>query len=91
MLMTLEREESVVARFRPHGRAFVIHDPTAFVQDVMPRWFRQSKFVSFRRQLHLYNFRLIKGRRNDDAGSFWVRLLDARSPSMLVRCELTLS
>jgi hypothetical protein len=91
MLMTLEREESVVARFRPHGRAFTIHDPTAFVQDVMPHWFRQSKFVSFRRQLHLYNFRLIKGRRHVDAGSFWVRLLDARRPSMLVRCELTLS
>lgn len=85
MLMTLEREESVVARFRPHGRAFAIHDPTAFVQDVMPQWFRQSKFVSFRRQLNLYNFRLIEGRRNAVTGSYWVRLRDARSPSMLVR------
>jgi HSF-type DNA-binding len=76
LLMTLEEQEvggsPFTAGFRPHGRAFAIYDIDAFVRDVMPRWFRQSKFSSFRRQLNLYNFRLIRG--GVDAGSYWVRL-----------------
>jgi HSF-type DNA-binding len=76
LLMTLEEQElggsPFTAGFRPHGRAFAIYDTDAFVRDVMPRWFRrQSKFSSFRRQLNLYNFRLIRD--GADAGSYWVR------------------
>lgn len=37
-----------------HGRAFKIHNPSMFVTDVMPRFFSQSKYTSFQRQLNLY-------------------------------------
>lgn len=37
-----------------HGRAFKIHNPSLFVTDVMPRFFSQSKYTSFQRQLNLY-------------------------------------
>lgn len=37
-----------------HGRAIKIHNPSMFVTDVMPRFFSQSKYTSFQRQLNLY-------------------------------------
>lgn len=48
-----EALDSVVS-WLEHGRAFKIHDPKAFVETVMPRFFNQSKFTSFQRQLNLY-------------------------------------
>lgn len=43
-----------------HGRAFKIHNPSLFVTDVMPRFFSQSKYTSFQRQLNLYGETLLK-------------------------------
>ena len=42
-----------------HGRCFIVHNPSKFVSDVMPTYFRQSKFPSFQRQLNLYGFKRI--------------------------------
>jgi hypothetical protein len=47
---------SDVISWQPHGRAFKIHDRIKFVEAVMPIFFRQTKFESFRRQLCLYGF-----------------------------------
>jgi hypothetical protein len=47
---------SGVVSWQPHGRAFKIHNRKKFVEQVMPKHFRQSKFESFRRQLCLYGF-----------------------------------
>lgn len=58
-----------VVSWQPHGRAFLVHRPQEFVAEVMPRFFRQSKFTSFQRQLNLYGFvRLSTGR---DCGSYY--------------------
>ena len=38
------------------GTAFKVHDSAAFLKQVMPHYFDQSKFESFRRQLNLYGF-----------------------------------
>ena len=58
-----------IASFLPHGRAFAIHKPKKFVEDVMPRYFRMSRFASFQRQLNLYNFsRVTEGK---DKGSYY--------------------
>lgn len=48
-----EGKEHVVS-WQPHGRCFVIHDKTEFVEEVMPRFFMQTKLTSFQRQLNLY-------------------------------------
>lgn len=42
-----------------HGRAFLVSDPTRFVDELMPLYFNQSKYSSFQRQLHMYNFQRI--------------------------------
>jgi hypothetical protein len=43
-----------VVSWLPHGRAFMVHNPDVFVNQVMPMWFQQTKFASFQRQLNLY-------------------------------------
>jgi hypothetical protein len=43
----------------PHGRAFLVKNSNRFVSEVMPVYFNQSKYSSFQRQLHMYNFQRI--------------------------------
>ena len=45
--------DSVVS-WLSHGRAFKIHKPKMFALSIMPKFFNQSKYTSFQRQLNLY-------------------------------------
>jgi len=47
--------ESIVSWF-DHGRAFKVHNVPSFVSDVLPLFFKQTKFKSFQRQLNLWGF-----------------------------------
>ena len=56
----------------PHGRSFMIHRPREFENDVMGKFFKQTKLTSFQRQLNLYDFqRITQGR---DAGAYYHEL-----------------
>jgi hypothetical protein len=51
-----------IVSWQPHGKAFRVHLPEVFAKTVMPRYFKQTKYKSFQRQLHLYGFhRIHKG------------------------------
>jgi hypothetical protein len=41
------------------GRAFKVHRSDDFVEKVMPNYFDQTKYESFRRQLNLYGFQRV--------------------------------
>jgi hypothetical protein len=45
-----------IVSWQPHGRCFKVHQPTRFVDEIMPKWFQQTKIASFQRQLSLYGF-----------------------------------
>jgi hypothetical protein len=45
-----------IVSWQPGELCFKVHDPTKFVQGVMPRFFKQTKYKSFQRQLNLYGF-----------------------------------
>jgi hypothetical protein len=53
--MDKEGKHSVVT-WQPHGRAFMVHKPKEFVDQIMHHYFNQTKYASFQRQLNLYGF-----------------------------------
>merc|ERR1719350_138816 len=70
----IERSEidgySDVISWLPHGRAFRIYDPNAFVTRLMSSYFCIPKFTSFLRQLSLYGFRKVS-RKCIDKGAYY--------------------
>lgn len=76
-----------VISWQPHGRAFVVHKPKEFVDQVMPEYFKQSKLTSFQRQLNLYGFqRLTKG---PDSGGYYHELFLRGKPFLTKRMTRT--
>jgi hypothetical protein len=68
MLDKLEAEcDTDTISWLPHGRSFLVHDPEAFVDQLMPLYFNQTKYSSFQRQLHMYNFQRITAGRDKGA------------------------
>ena len=67
----------------PHGRSFMIHRPREFEQEIMGKFFKQTKLTSFQRQLNLYDFqRITHGR---DAGSYYHELFLRGRPLLAKR------
>jgi HSF-type DNA-binding len=74
MLADLEQQDRRdIASFMPHGRAFAIHKPAEFTKDIMPKYFRMSRFNSFQRQLNLYDFQRIS--EGHDKGAYYVSVI----------------
>ena len=60
ILDKLESESNnAILSWQPHGRAFLVHDPERFVAEIMPEYFNQTKYSSFQRQCHMYQFERI--------------------------------
>jgi len=83
MLREVEAEgKTDIVSFFSHGRAFVVHDMERFVAEIMPRFFKQSKWNSFARQLNLYGFqRILSG---PDAGGYYHELFLKGKDSLVV-------
>jgi hypothetical protein len=69
-----------VASFFSHGRAFGIHDIDRFVSEVMPKYFKQTKWNSFTRQLNLYGFSRVSS--GPDTGGYYHELFLKGRPSL---------
>ncbi|KAG7340894.1 HSF-type DNA-binding protein [Nitzschia inconspicua] len=52
---SMEGNEHIVS-WLPHGKSFKVHKPELFASVLMRRYFRQSHFRSFTRQLYHYGF-----------------------------------
>ena len=51
----------------PDGKSFKVHNVYAFVAIIMPRYFKQTKYKSFQRQLNVWCFERIKQDSNKGA------------------------
>lgn len=67
-----------ILSWHPTGRYFTIHDRVAFQKSIQSKYFKQSKFASFRRQLNLWGFERVcdgkeKGttRSDQNSGSYY--------------------
>ncbi len=57
MLEEIEQAgDAQVVSWLPDGQHFQVHNPQLFVQEVIPKFFKQKSYKSFQRQLHLYGF-----------------------------------
>ena len=68
-----------IVSWQPHGRAFRVNDRVRFVQRILPKYFCQSIFTSFQRQLNLYCFQQLK-RTGNDSGAYYHELFRRDQP-----------
>jgi len=52
--------DPAIACWSDDGETFVVKDPSKFEKEIIPQFFKHSKFSSFVRQLNFYSFRKIK-------------------------------
>lgn len=69
----------------PHGRAFIVKKPKTFTINVLPRFFKQTKFLSFTRQLNLWEFKRIT--RGVDTGAYYHELFLRGRPYLAMRMK----
>ena len=53
------RDEADIVSWRPSGRCFKVHKRDDFMAKVLPRYFRQTHYKSFVRQLNIWGFACI--------------------------------
>lgn len=51
-----EGGEDHIVSWTESGEAFCIHQPEIFMRDIVPKYFKQGKLSSFKRQLSMYGF-----------------------------------
>mmetsp|Transcript_6034 Transcript_6034/g.14628 ORF Transcript_6034/g.14628 Transcript_6034/m.14628 type:complete len:341 (+) Transcript_6034:40-1062(+) len=61
----IEQCDPSVAAWSADGKSFVIRDVDSFARDVLPLYFKHSKFASFVRQLNFYSFRKLRADTDD--------------------------
>jgi len=60
MLMDTESKGLThIVSWHKDGRCFRVHDQEAFVKEILPKYFKKSKYRSFQRQCNLYGFHRI--------------------------------
>jgi len=65
-----QRGETSVVSWLPGGRAFRVHNPALFVDQIMKKCFNQTKYKSFQRQLNLWGFERVI-RASAEKGSYF--------------------
>ena len=53
----LQKEDDKIIRWKPDGIAFEITDTEALATEILPKYFRHTKFASFQRQLNYFGFK----------------------------------
>lgn len=70
-ILSKESNESIISWMR-HGRAWIVHDTDKFEKELIPKYFKLTKFSSFTRQVNGWGFRRIT--KGMDKGGFYHEL-----------------
>jgi hypothetical protein len=54
-----------IVSWQPHGRCLLVRDAKRFEALVLPRFFKQTIYTSFRRQLNLWGFKRLLQKASD--------------------------
>lgn len=76
---------SDIISWQPHGRSFIIHNQKEMVNQVLTKYFNQSKYSSFQRQLNVYGFtKLANGL---DRGGYYHEYFLRGRPDLLTKIK----
>mmetsp|Transcript_34511 Transcript_34511/g.81353 ORF Transcript_34511/g.81353 Transcript_34511/m.81353 type:complete len:284 (-) Transcript_34511:56-907(-) len=75
----MEAKEHIVS-WLPDGTAFKVHNSDAFVAEILPMFFKQTKYKSFQRQLNLWGFERIQ--HGPDKGAYYHENFLCHKPSL---------
>lgn len=76
-----EEGHNDILSWQPHGRCFMIRHRDRLVSEIMPKYFRQTRFASFQRQLNLYGF-IRMAAKGPDYGSYYHELFLRGKPEL---------
>lgn len=86
LLEVLERTDlAEIIEWMSHGRAFLVKQPKTFASQVLPRYFKQTKYLSFTRQLNLWGFKRITW--GKDMGAYYHELFLRGRPHLAMRMK----
>ncbi|KAL3905899.1 MAG: hypothetical protein SGILL_009493, partial [Bacillariaceae sp.] len=80
-----KNHQSDIVSWLPGGTSFIVHNVPEFVNHILPKYFKQTKYKSFQRQLNLWCFeRLTQG---PDKGAYFHPQFSQENPEKL--CKMT--
>jgi hypothetical protein len=87
MKVLANKEYHDVIDWLPDGKAFTVFRPKVFVQDILPKEFKQAKFSSFTRKLHRWGFQ--RHLRGPHAGAFYHKDFQRGRPELVDNMKCT--
>jgi hypothetical protein len=78
-----DEEDSDTISWLPHGRSFIIYKKKKFAANVLPKFFKATKFTSFTRKLNRWGFTRVT--RGPEMGSYYHKLFLRDDPSLCLR------
>ena len=83
MLKHCEQEgKDNIVSWLPDGKAFKVHNSAAFVAEILPCHFKQTKYKSFQRQLNLWGFERITKGSTAEKGAYYHKDFLRDEPSL---------
>jgi hypothetical protein len=67
----------------PHGKAFVIYQKEKFTRDILPRYFKETKYTSFTRKLNRWGFERIK--KGPEIGAYYHKFFLREDPQLCTK------
>ncbi|KAG7372566.1 HSF-type DNA-binding protein [Nitzschia inconspicua] len=76
-------EENDTISWLPHGRSFIIYKKKKFGNQILPKYFKATKFTSFTRKLNRWGFTRVT--RGPEMGSYFHKLFLRDDPQLCLR------
>mmetsp|Transcript_32598 Transcript_32598/g.74975 ORF Transcript_32598/g.74975 Transcript_32598/m.74975 type:complete len:274 (+) Transcript_32598:102-923(+) len=81
-ILSNEEHQDIIT-WLPHGKAFIIYKKKKFAAEVLPKYFKQSKFTSFTRKLNRWGFSRVT--RGPETGAYYHKYFQKNEPRLCMQ------
>jgi hypothetical protein len=78
-----EEGQAETISWLPHGNGFIIHKKKTFANEILPKYFKASKFTSFTRKLNRWGFSRVP--RGPETGAYFHKLFRRDKPKLCMQ------